>query len=208
MTRKLTLAAALVGLLAACTTDKKPNTSGKPVDSSKTPATQAAAGTNAWTKSLQLLAQSADEQNTGKLKAYFNFPVNADTTQIWELVYNSQDEDKRPKELPQIFTEADFETNYKYIFNEDFSTSLLAVNVAELANKGEYTTQKVNGRQDTCFMIAQYDKKASALQLSVSYPGGTDEEGNYVSEGEYAVIYFFKILPNGQLLFDKVLFAG
>ena len=57
-------------------------------------------------------------------------------------------------------------------------------------------------------MFADYDKASATLQLSVLYSGGTDENGEEISEGESATIYFFKVLDNKTLKFDKILFAG
>jgi len=57
-------------------------------------------------------------------------------------------------------------------------------------------------------MLADYDKASATLQLSVLYSGDTDENGEGISEDESATIYFFKVLDNKTLKFDKILFAG
>ncbi|KGE12671.1 hypothetical protein [Sphingobacterium deserti] len=44
--------------------------------------------------------------------------------------------------------------------------------------------------------------------LEFSYAGQQDEQGNDVSEGEYALIYLFKIEEGKSLRFDKMLFTG
>jgi hypothetical protein len=163
---------------------------------------------NMWIDDFRNLRTAIYKEDVEKQKAYFNFPLNADTTQVWEAVYDQVDENKRPSTLSATFTEADFEKYRHAIFSKSFMKGLLKVKSKELFQTGEYTTAKINEGKETFSMIAQYDKATTTLQLSLTYPGGTDEEGNYVSEGEYAIIYFFKVEQNKHLKFDKILFAG
>jgi hypothetical protein len=161
-----------------------------------------------WLNDFRNFRTAVYQNDIDKQKTYFSFPLNADTTQIWEAVYELVDDRKRPATLPATFTEADFVKHQHTIFTQAFIKSLLKVKSDELFKKGEYTTPEIKDDKESYSMVANYDKAAATLQLTVTYLGGTDEEGNYVSEGEHATIYFFKIEDNKYLKFDKVLFAG
>ncbi|MBS7563281.1 hypothetical protein KHS38_02585 [Mucilaginibacter sp. Bleaf8] len=161
-----------------------------------------------WLDDFKNFRTAVYQNDVSKIKTYFSFPVNTDTTQIWEAVYENVDEAKRPETFPNTFTEADFEKHYKKLFTNAFVKSILKVKSELLFKKGEYTTPMITSGKENFSMVANYDKATETLQLSVTYPGGTDEQGNYVSEGEYATIYFFKIESNRHLRFDKILFAG
>jgi hypothetical protein len=161
-----------------------------------------------WLDDFKNFRMAVYQNDLVKMKSYFNFPVPADTTQIWEAVYDSTDESKRPQTFPNTFTEADLEKYHRSIFTDDFIKSLLKVKSEELYNKGEYTTPNIKEHDRKYQMLAQYDKATSTLQISVMYPGGVDENGEEVSEGEHATIYFFKIENGKYLQFEKILFAG
>lgn len=161
-----------------------------------------------WAKNLRDLQSAFAKQDATKLKTYFSFPINADTTQVWEAIYDQISQAERPNTFPSTFTERDFDRHYKTLFSNDLVTAIADLNVDELVEKGEYTTPKYKKGGSEFYLIASLKRSASMLQLTVSYPGPTDENGNYVSEGEYAVIYFFKMVGRQRLQFDKVLFAG
>lgn len=161
-----------------------------------------------WIDDFQNFRSAISQNDLNKQKAYFTFPLNADTTQIWEAVFDQSDESERPAIFPSAFTETDYEKYHQDLFNENFVAGLLKLKIEVLAKKGEDTTPEIKRGKDTFYMIAHFNASTSMLQLTVSYPGGTDEDGNYVSEGEYAAIYFFRIENNRYLKFDKILFAG
>lgn len=163
---------------------------------------------NTWINDFKNFRTAVYENDIAKQKTYFNFPVNADTTQIWDAVYDQADETTRPSTFPSVFTTADYDKYHQGIFNDNFVKSLLKVDSEQLSNKGEYTTPKLNNGKESFYMMAYYDKATTTLQLTLSYPGGTDEQGDYVSEGEYALIYIFKVDDNKYLRFDKILSAG
>lgn len=161
-----------------------------------------------WIDDFGNFREAVYRKDIAKMKTYFNFPVFADTTQIWEAVYENMDESKRPQAIPSTFTGEDLEKNYKQVFNEAFVKSLLKVKVEQLYEHGEFTTPKTVDKDRSFYMLAYYDKATSSLQLSLMYSGWKDENGMEMSEGESATIYFFKVTNTNQLIFDKILFAG
>ncbi|QJD97317.1 hypothetical protein HH214_16295 [Mucilaginibacter robiniae] len=203
----LSLTIAGITLSGACTPDKHKNkqADAKSDTTIRSPAKSPYVTVNTWLDDFRNFRTAVYQNDVQKLKTYFSFPVNADTTQVCNIVYDNADDSKRPETYPGTFTERDFEKHHRAVFTHAFIKSLLKVKSEQLAQKGEYTTPKV---KESYVMIANYDKANATLQLSVSYSGDTDENGNYVSESEYAVIYFFKVQNNKFLKFDKILFAG
>lgn len=203
----LPLCALCLLLLQAC--QNKPAPANQEVVKSGKKPTSAAPYTavNNWIDDFRNFRTAVYQKDIAKQNTYFNFPINADTTQIWDLVYNDSMND-RPQNLPGTFTEKDFLKHQSAIFPDAFIKSLLKVKSEKITQKEGYTTPKIkDGKNEFC-MVANYDKASATLQLALSFSGGTDADGNYVSEGEYAIIYFFKISDNRYLKFDKVLFAG
>ncbi|WP_345953977.1 hypothetical protein [Mucilaginibacter sp. PAMB04168] len=203
------LIAAIV-ILSACTHDQAK--SNKDVAKSNAPASPAINTTygevNTWLDDFKNFRTAVYQKDLVKMKSYFDFSAPADTTQIWTAIYDNRNENKRPETYPSTFTEADLEKYHRNIFTDDFTKSLLKVKSEVLYRKGEYTTPGIKQNDRTYHMLAQYDKATTTLQLFVSYSGGVDENGEEVSEGEYAIIYFFKIENGKYLKFDKILFAG
>lgn len=199
-----------LSLLTACTHDQaKSKQEDVKSNAQATQAAQSSYGTvNTWLDDFKNFRTAVYKGDTEKMKTYFNFPVNADTTQIWEAVYEQADESKRPPNSPGTFTEADFDKHYKEVFNTAFLKSLLKVKSEELFKKGAYTTPAIKEKGGSFSMAANYDKATATLQLSVMYSGGTDENGEEIGEGESATIYFFKVENHKYLKFDKILFAG
>jgi hypothetical protein len=194
-------------LLQACQNRPAPTQqeTAKPNTKSASAATYTAV--NNWIDDFRNFRTAVYQNDINKQKTYFNFPINADTTQIWDLVYEASVND-RPQNLPGTFTEDDFLKHRSTIFTEAFTKGLLKVKSEKITQKDGYTTPKIKDGKGVYYMVASYDKAAKMLLLTLSYPGGTDEDGSYVSEGEYAILYFFKVENNKFLKFEKVLFAG
>ncbi|WP_316850488.1 hypothetical protein [Pedobacter agri] len=161
-----------------------------------------------WIEDFANLREAIYRQDIAKMKAYFNFPVFVDTTQIWQAIYDNMDQSERPHTTPSTFTGEDLEKNYSRLFNEDFVKSLLKVNTGPLYKDGEFTTPKTVNKDRSFYMLAQYDKATKSIQLSLIYSGWKDENGVDMSEGESATIYFFKVTNTNHLIFEKILFAG
>jgi|GEM_PF-2192008 len=148
------------------------------------------------------------KQDVTKMKTFFDFPLRADTTQIWEAIYDNMDQGKRPETIPVTFTSEDFEKNHKYLFNDAFVQSLQKIDGKQLYEQGEFTTAKTSTQDQSFYMLAHFDNSIRSLQLSLMYSGWKDENGEEMSEGESAIIFFFKVTTTNHLVFDKVLFAG
>jgi len=161
-----------------------------------------------WLDDFKNFKTAIDHNDLEKMKTYFNLPMSSETTQIWVAIYDNVDEDKRPQNFPDTFTEADLEKQHDKLFNSAFVKSLLKINSAQLYKTGQYTTPEIKEEGQSFHMLVQFDKASATLQLSVLYAGGTDENGEEISEGESATIYFFKVIDNKTLKFDKILFAG
>lgn len=174
----------------------------------KVAAEQSYATVNNWLDDFKNFRTSVYQKDVEKMKAYFNFPVVADTTQIWVAVNDNIDETKRPQNYPATFTGKDLGKYHDKLFNEAFVKTILKVKTQQLYQNGEYTTPSIKyGDQKIC-MIANYDKPTATLQLSVTYSGSTAEDGDDISESESATVYFFKVTDEKYLKFDKILFAG
>ncbi|WP_316762124.1 hypothetical protein [Pedobacter aquatilis] len=148
------------------------------------------------------------KEDLTKMKTFFYFPLRADTTQIWEAIYDNMDQGKRPETTPSIFTSEDFEKNYEYLFTDAFVQSLQKIDGKQLYEQGEFTTAKTSTRDRSFYMLAHFDNPNRSLQLSLMFSGWKDENGEEMSEGESAIIFFFKVTKTNHLVFDKILFAG
>ncbi|MCX2429630.1 hypothetical protein [Pedobacter sp. GR22-10] len=164
--------------------------------------------TNTWIDDLKNLRTAVSKGDLEKMKTYFNFPLVDDTTQIWSAVYDGVEEDKKPKEYKEIFTEDDFKDHCTSLFNAPFIKSIGRVDLDKLYKTNESVTDDIKGKLESYHMVANFDKPTAMLQLSVVFSGELDEKGNAISETEHAIIYFFKINDDKYLKFDKILFAG
>ncbi|WP_352432918.1 hypothetical protein ABDD95_20700 [Mucilaginibacter sp. PAMB04274] len=200
----------VITLLNACVQDKPKNSE---ADKSsgiqpKVEAKSTYAAVNTWLDDFKNFRTAVYQQDVQQMKTYFNFPIFADTTQVWVAIYDNVDESKRPQTYPATFTEADLEKQHGKLFNDAFVQSLLKVKSEQLYQKGEYTTPVIKAGDQSFHMIAHYDKATASLQLSLMFAGWTDKNGEEMSEGESAIIYFFKVVEYKYLKFDKILFAG
>lgn len=189
----------------AITTAKSETASNK-LSPSITP--QAQVATPKWIDAFKDLCSAIETDDVAKQKSYFSFPINADTTQIWYAVYDQVEQDKWPSPLPATFSEADYERYHNHLFSPDFRNGLAKIDIEHLAKDGNYTTPMFNENTIPYYLAVHINKSNQSLQFTLSYAGQHDEQGNYVSEGEYALIYLFKIEDGKSLRFDKMLFAG
>lgn len=125
-----------------------------------------------------------------------------------EMMVGKKEEDKKPKEYKEIFTEDDFKDHYTSLFNAPFIKSIGRVDLDKLYKTNESVTDDIKGKLERYHMVANFDQPTAMLQLSVVFSGELDEKGNAISETEHAIIYFFKINDGKYLKFDKILFAG
>ncbi len=161
-----------------------------------------------WIDAFQEFSTAIAVKDLAKQKSFFVFPIDADSTQIWYAVYDKMPENEWPSPLPSTFSEADYDKYHSNLFPEDFQNGLPKVKIDSLLKDGEYTTPMINDGKIPYYLAVHFDETSQMLQFTLSYSGGVDEQGDYVSEGEYALIYLFKFEDGKTLRFDKMLFAG
>lgn len=156
-----------------------------------------------WIENFRIFRDAVYQKNKEKVKLFFDFPVMNTNNEIWYLVNDSSisDPDKiRP------FTEKNFDWYYDKLFPEDFIKAMLKIKTEELYKTGEVQTPSLSSKDSVSYVIyATYDKSNNSLSLNMAFnsmlPEGEDG-------GEYNVLYFFVILPDGQLKFKEIRIAG
>jgi hypothetical protein len=161
-----------------------------------------------WIDDFRNFRNAVNDKDIAKLKRYFNFPLNADSTQIWYAVFDTEAELKKVRNGAGLFSEMDFERYSPKIFRSAFVRSLLKIKSAKLFDKGEYNSPEFDDKDGHYYMIATFDKDSQTLSLNLAYLNGRDENGVYVSEGEHNTIYDFDIIDHKYLRFKRVMIAG
>lgn len=204
-------------LISSCTNGTKPNdTSTK--DTMKNvnqiavaPAVMDSVSTS-WIDSFKEFRQALLDKNKTKLKSFFNFPLKDEGSSIWHICALTEAEaNQRNKEVSDaaLFYERDFDKYYSRIFDQKFLQALLKVKSAELYNKHNYSTREFSDPAHPYVLHTSYDEETKTLQLNMAFRNaGTDENGEYVSEGEYNVVYVFDIVNGKTLMFRKIVVAG
>lgn len=161
-----------------------------------------------WVDAFEAFSNAISAEDLAKQKSYFAFPIDADSTQIWQAVYDRIPEEEWPSSFPSTFSEADYDKYQHNLFTDDFKNGLTKIILDSLIKEGQYTTPMINDGELPYYLAVHFDETSQMLQFTLSYSGEVDEKGNYVSEGEYALIYLFKFENAKILIFDKMLFAG
>ncbi|WP_091152022.1 hypothetical protein [Mucilaginibacter pineti] len=161
-----------------------------------------------WIDDFRNFRNAANDKDTPKLKNYFNFPLNADSTQIWYAIFDTEAELEKVRNGPELFSEKDFERYSSKLFRPAFVRSLLKIKSAKLFDKGESESPKFNDKDGYYYMIVTFNKESQTLSLNIAYLNGNDENGDYVSEGEHNIIYDFDIIDHKYLRFKRIMIAG
>jgi len=161
-----------------------------------------------WIDDFKNFRDAAYYNDVNKLKSYFNFPVNTDSSQLFIGVALSDEEAREAIRKLKFFTEADLKRYHKNLFHPAFMKSLLKVKSAELFKTGESSSPKFSDKDGDYQMYVTYNRDNHTLTLNLAYSNGTDENGEHVSEGEYNLIYEFDVLDDKYIRFKKVDMAG
>jgi len=160
-----------------------------------------------WVDDFKNFRMALYNKDAAKLKTYFAFPLNTDTTFIWTPVTTNEGENKVPKlSDPGKLSENDFEKYYPLIFRGDFVKSVLKIKSEKLLKTGNASTSTFKGEKEDYLMDVNLDANGKSISLNLSYSHLAMEGSE--DFGEYNIIYIFKIIDGKRLLFDKILMAG
>ena len=161
-----------------------------------------------WIDDFKSFRDAAYYNDVNKLKSYFNFPVNIDSSQLFIGVAQSDAAAQEAIRNLKFFTEADLKRYHKNLFHPAFMKSLLKVKSAELFKTGESSSPKFSDKDGDYQMYVTYNVDNHTLTLNLAYSNGADENGEHISEGEYNLIYEFDVLDDKYIRFKKVEMAG
>lgn len=163
-----------------------------------------------WLDDFKNFRMAVYHQDSAKLKTYFNFPVKDEGREFWNIINGMQEESAahRAAHPGDFFTAKDFEANYKKMFPPEFLPGILKIKSEILYKTGKAETKILSGNSKDYRFTAHFDEEDQTLYLAVNYNNGNDENGNYVSEGEYSLMFTFKILDHKKLIFDRIVSAG
>ena len=141
-----------------------------------------------------------------KVKSFIDFPIRNENNEIWDLVFMGNEKQKPTTgNAGKPFTEKDFDKYFDRIFSKRFIQTLQKIKSAQLFTTGDTQTETISdGKSTNYYMSGHYDKTEKTFDL------GLQSKTHYKDEddGEFSIIYQFKILPNGQLKFVQVRLAG
>jgi len=161
-----------------------------------------------WIESFKEFRNSLYHNNKTKLKSFFKFPVMNENNEIWYLI---EDEHQLTFANDEIkpFTETDFNNYYFKVFYQYFINSIMKIKTKGLFEKGEYVTAMQEDKGISYKTYAKYDKKSHQVILNfyTEEKYKTDKNGEY-EKSEFSKIYYFDILPNNKLQFNKIRLAG
>lgn len=200
----------LLPLLSACTdTAQKKTTQQTAVattDSLKsTAANEKYTAVATWIDDFKNFRNAVYNKDPEQLKSYFEFPLNADSSQIWSAI---DTEGKRQGADSNHFNEEDFNKHYHELFPAEFLKCLLKIKSAKLYSTGENASPEFNENDQLFTLYTNFYKDTQELHLNMAYGGGLDENGERVSEGEHNIIYVFTVTDHKHLKFKKIVFAG
>ena len=170
--------------------------------------TKTESNSGTWIDDFKIFRDAAYYNDVNKLKKYFNFPVNTDSSQLFIGLTQSDEEAREAIQKLKFFTEADLKRYHKNLFHPAFMKSLLKVKSAELFKTGESSSPKFSDKDGDYQMHVTYNGDAHTLTLDLAYFSAKDENGDYVSEGECNLIYEFDVIEDKYIRFKKVDMAG
>ncbi len=167
-------------------------------------------GTTSWIADFKKLRTAVLNNDIETTASYFQFPINTDSTSIWtamDITGTELEAWKRQTQDSLYLSKDDFEHFYSRIFSKELKMGIAKIKSEELFSTGSSSSAEFSKVSKPFQFYANYDKESSSLSLNIAFFGGKDEEGNYVSEGEYNIIYVFKVMGD-KLRFDRMVIAG
>lgn len=163
---------------------------------------------HSWMEDFKDFRTAVYQNNRAEQKKHFRFPIT--DPEIWflcQLTPAEQNKRKSTVKNPDYFYEADFDHCAAKLFPKSFVNCIQKIKTKELFEEGHYDTPEFDDAEGKYLMYATVDTTTEELVLNQSFLNGEDEDGNYVSEGEYNIIYIFSI-SGDKLMLKRITMAG
>ncbi len=193
-------------LIASCKDTTRPAATNKETRAVDTITAQTPPENKAWIDDFRDFRIAVYHDDMDALSRYFQFPVNDENGELWMLCEDANGDRAEPHH--GAVTQNDLVKYHKRIFPSAFIKSILKVQSEQLYQSGSAETPDFTDEDRDYKMYATHDSKDQTLTLNLAFAGGEDEQGNKVSEGEYNIIYTFRIINGRQLQFQKINLAG
>ncbi len=160
---------------------------------------------NLWINDFKDFRDAVYKRDIGKVKTYFDFPINKEGEGIW--YFSDKDYYDENRDTTRKFTEKEFVKYYDKIFDKDFIKALLKIKTEELLVKKETQTPKLsNGKDKHYIMSASFDLSTLRLQLNSS---DLYRQKNYEPiMTEFSIILVFDIVNYNKIKYRLFTFAG
>ena len=161
-----------------------------------------------WITSFNEFRNALNQNDKTTLKSFFKFPVLNKDNEIWYIIEDEHQLSFAKGEI-KPFTETDFNNYWFKLFDQYFTNSILKIKTKELLKNGKYETIILKESGTSYKIYASYDKKSKQIILNfyTEEMVETGKNGEY-EKSEFSKIYYFDILPNHKIQFNKVQIAG
>jgi len=159
-----------------------------------------------WLQSFNDFRTAVYSSDINKVKSFFNFPIVDDNNEIWQLVYQGNENERGELSAKKPFTAQDFEKHFNGLFSKKFRNAIVKLHSGDLGKKGESETSAFKENNTTTYkMYATVDKIEKTLTLSLAFRTVLkDEKGKVEGSEEYGTLYVFDMLSNGQIKFKGI----
>jgi predicted DNA binding CopG/RHH family protein len=159
-----------------------------------------------WIDNFRKFRTAICQGDKATVKTFIDFPIMNENNELWDLVFlENENQPNKISDSIKPFSEKDFDKYFNKIFSKQFITSILKVKTAELEKNGQFQTIEFSEGKSTFYhMAATYIKSDKELNLNLS--SKTIYEND--DDGEFNILYHFKVSDNGQIKFSKVRLAG
>jgi len=165
-----------------------------------------------WMDDLTNFRTALQQNDVSKMAEYFNFPFEDQGSVIWHLCDLSEEDLATRKQTvtnPDLFYKKDLELYHEKVFNQHFKELLAKLDMKKLYRSHTAESPEVVATDGIYKLYADYSKVDGSLSLNMSVGNNMkDEDGEYMSEGEYNIIYSFKIINNKKLVLSRLDMAG
>jgi hypothetical protein len=199
MKLKISISAILLFVLVSCNQKGKAKTAfvAQKVSSDQT-------GVDSFNEFRNSLYQN----DTIKLKSFFKFPVMNEGNEIWYLIEDEHQLSFAKGEI-KPFTETDLNNYYFKLFDQYFINSILKIETKKLFRNGYNETSLLTDGEVSYNMNASYIKDSRQIVLNFYTEEKVQTGGNGEYEkAEFSKIYYFDVLSNNKIRFNKVRLAG